>query len=270
MRFRGHLEVCNEPIVKRPMVLEFQRANGVGDVLDGVRLTMRKIVAWKDLPRRTGARMRRVQNSIEHRVAEIDIARRHVDLGSQNSRTVEKFACPHAAEQIQVLLDAALPERAVFARFGQGATVEPHLLRGLVVNIGLAGPDQILAPGVKSLKVVGGMVEMLSPVKTEPPDIALNRVDIFLLFLGWIRVIEPHVTAAAELLGCAKIQANRLGVPDVKIPIWFRRKAGDDLLDAAGIEITLDDIADEIAARFDRARITSCLCIGYHASSNIT
>ena len=111
---------------------------------------------------------------------------------------------------------------------------------------------------------------MLSPVKTEPPDIALNRVDIFLLFLGWIRVIEPQVTAAAKFLGYAKIQANRLGMPDVEIPIWFRRKAGDDLLDAAGIEITLDDIADEIAARFDRARVASCLCIGCHASSNIT
>jgi hypothetical protein len=114
------------------------------------------------------------------------------------------------------------------------------------------------------------MVEVLSPVETEPPDIALNRVDIFLLFLGWIRVIEPQVTAAAKFLGYAKIQANRLGMADVEIPIWFRWKARDDLLDAAGIEITLDDIADEIAARFDRARVASCLCIGCHASSNIT
>src|SRR4029079_6480487 len=113
MRFRRHLEVCDEPIIKRPMVLYFQRANGVGDVLDSVGLTVRKIVAWIDLPRRTGARMRRVQNSLKHWVAEIDSALRHVDLGTQNSCTVGKFAGPHAAEQIQVLLDAAVPERAV-------------------------------------------------------------------------------------------------------------------------------------------------------------
>ena len=81
---------------------------------------------------------------------------------------------------------------------------------------------------------------------------------------------KRRVAAAAEFLGDAEIEADRLGVADVQIAVRLRRKAGHDLLDAAGVEIGLDDVADEIAARFDRARIASCLCIGCHASSNIT
>ena len=52
----------------------------------------------------------------------------------------------------------------------------------------------------------------------------------------------------------AKIQKNRLGVPDVEIAIGFRRKSSDDLLMLAGLEVFLDDIADEVsgADRFGR------------------
>jgi hypothetical protein len=68
------------------------------------------------------------------------------------------------------------------------------------------------------------MVEVLPPVKTKPPDIVLNRIDVFLLFLSRIRVIEPQVAASAKLLGNAESQADRLGMPYVEISIWFRRK----------------------------------------------
>ena len=111
---------------------------------------------------------------------------------------------------------------------------------------------------------------MFSPVKTEQPDIALDRVDIFLLFLGRICVIEPQMAASAELSGDAEIQADRLGMTDVEIAIWLRRKAGNDLFDATGVKIALDDVTNKIAARFGRTRVASCLCIGSHASSNVT
>ena len=65
-----------------------------------------------------------VQDAVEHRVAQIDVARRHVDLGAQHARAVGKFAGAHAAEQIEVFLDAALAERAVLARLGQRAARE--------------------------------------------------------------------------------------------------------------------------------------------------
>src|SRR4029079_5055012 len=80
MRLRRHIKVRNEPIVKRTMVFEFQRANGMGDFLYGIGLPMGKVVARVDLPRRAGARMRGVLNTIEHRIAKIDVTGCHVDL----------------------------------------------------------------------------------------------------------------------------------------------------------------------------------------------
>ena len=111
---------------------------------------------------------------------------------------------------------------------------------------------------------------MLSPIETEPSNVALDCVDIFLLFLGRIRVVEAQMAAAAELLSDAEIQADRLGMANVEITIRLWRKAGNDLLDAAGIEIAFDDVANEIAAHFGRTRVGSCLCIGSHASSIVT
>ena len=109
------------------MVLEFERADRMGDALDGVGLAVREVVARIDFPGGAGARMRRVEDAIEHRIAQIDIARRHVDLGAQHARAVGKLARAHAAEQIEVFLDAAVAERAVLAGLGQRAAVDADL-----------------------------------------------------------------------------------------------------------------------------------------------
>ena len=91
---------------------------------------------------------------------------------------------------------------------------------------------------------------MLAPIEAEPAHVALDGVDIFLLFLGRVGVVEAQVAAAAEFLGDAEIEADRLGVADMQIAVRLRRKAGHHLVDAPGVEIGLDDVADEIAAGF--------------------
>ena len=250
------------------MVLELERADRMGDALDGIRLAMREIVARINFPRRAGARMRRIQDAVQHRIAQIDVARGHVDLGAQHPRAIGKFAGAHAAEQVEVLLHAAVAERAVLARLGQRAAVVADLVLALVVDIGLAGADQVLGPAIEPLEIVGGVIEVLAPIEAEPAHVALDGVDIFLLFLGRVGVVETQMAAAAEFLRDAEIQADRLGVADMQIAVRLRRKAGDDLLDAAGIEIGLHDVADEVAAGLGRCRIAACLIVGRHASSN--
>ena len=54
-----HRQILDQPVVQRPVVLEFQRADRVGDALDRVRLAVRKIVGRVDAPGVAGARMRR-------------------------------------------------------------------------------------------------------------------------------------------------------------------------------------------------------------------
>ena len=88
------------------------------DALDGVGLAVSEVIARIDAPRLAGARMLGMKNAIEHRVAQIDVAGGHVDLGAQHARAVEEFAGAHAAKQIKVFLDRAFAKRAVGARLG--------------------------------------------------------------------------------------------------------------------------------------------------------
>ena len=74
MRPRRHRQVVEEPVVERPVVLELERADRVGDALDGVRLAVGEIVARIDAPGVAGARMLGVQDAVEHRVAQVDVA----------------------------------------------------------------------------------------------------------------------------------------------------------------------------------------------------
>ena len=76
------------------------------------------------------------------------------------------------------------------------------------------------------------------------------------------------MTAAAEFLGDAEIQADLFGMTDVQVAVRLGRKPGDDLADPAGVEIGFDDIANEVAGGLGcRRRISACLDVRGHASS---
>ena len=236
------------------MVLEFQRADRVRNALDRIRLPVGVIVARIDRPFVAGARMGGVQDAIEHGVAQIDVAGRHIDFGAQHPRPVRKLARLHAAEQIEVFIHDALAKRTVLARLGQRAAPDPDFLLRLVVDIGKTGADQILRPAVKPLEIIGRVIEVISPVVAEPVHVGLDRIDIFLFFLGWVGVVEPQMTAPGKLLRDAEIERDRLGMADMQIAVRLRREPGHDLAVFSGVEIGLDDVANEIAPRLCRHR----------------
>ena len=261
MRLGGHRQLVEQPFVERAVVLEFQRADRMGNALDRVGLAVGVIVARIDRPGIAGARMGGVQDAIEHGVAQVDIAGRHVDFGAQHAGAVGKLAGLHAAKQIEVLLHRTIAERAVLAGFGQRAAPGADFVLRLVVDIGVAGLDQALRPVVQALEIIRGVIEVLSPVVAEPAHIGLNRIDIFLLFPGRIGVVETQVATPGKLLRDAEIKGNRLGMADVQIAVRLRREARHDLAVFPGIEIGLDDVANEIAACLCRHRFCC------HASS---
>ena len=175
---------------------------------------------------------------------------RHVDLGAQHAGAVRELAGAHAVEQIEVLLHRAVPVGAVLAGLGQGAAVGPDLVLALVVDVGLAGADQVLGPVVELLEIVRRVVEVLPPIEAEPAHVALDRVDVLLLLLGRVGVVEAQIAAAAELLRHAEVEADRLGVADVQVAVGLGRKAGDHGGVPPRGQVGLDDVADEIAPRF--------------------
>ncbi len=80
---------------------------------------------------------------IDYRITHIYVGRCHVDLCPQHIAAIGKFAFAHTLEQVQVFLDAAIPVRARFSRFSQGAAITAHLFRVKTVDVGLALFDQI-------------------------------------------------------------------------------------------------------------------------------
>jgi hypothetical protein len=142
------------------------------------------------------------------------------------------------------------------ARLGQGAAGETHLLLRLVVDIGLAGADQVLTPRTKLLEIVRRVIEMLAPIEAEPAHVTLDGIDIFLRLLGRVGVVVAQVAVAAELLSHAEIEADRLGMADMEIAVRLRRKAGDHAFVPAGGQVRANNVADEILAGFPYCRFS--------------
>ena len=139
-------QVLDEPVVEGAMVLELERADRVGDALDGVGLAVGEVVGRVDAPGVARPRVRRVQDPVEHRVAQVDVARGHVDLRAQHPGSVRELALAHAREEVEVLLDRAVAPGAVPARLGERPAVLPDLVRRQVVHVGLARPDEVRPP----------------------------------------------------------------------------------------------------------------------------
>src|SRR5260370_319271 len=79
---RKNTELLDEPVVKRTMIFEFERANGVRDMLDGIGLPVREVVHGIDAPLAAGAVVLGVQDAVHDRIAHVEVRRRHVDLGA--------------------------------------------------------------------------------------------------------------------------------------------------------------------------------------------
>ena len=142
----GTGRLLDEPVVERPVILELERADRVRDALDRVRLAVGEVVQRVDAPLVAGARVGRVQDPVEHRVAQVEVRRGHVDLRPQHPRAVRELARAHALEQVEALLDRTVAPGAVPARLGEGAAVLADLVGGEVVDVGLAGLDQVRRP----------------------------------------------------------------------------------------------------------------------------
>ena len=171
-----------------------------------------------------------MQDPIQHGIAQIDVAGRHVDLGAQHAGAVREFARLHAAKQIQVLLDGPVAKRTVLTRFGQRAAFGPDFLLRLVVDVSEAVADQALRPQIELLEIVRGIEQIVAPVIAKPPDVGLNRIDVLLLFFRGVGVIEPQMAASGKFLRDAEIKRDRLGVADMQVAVRLRRKPGHDLL----------------------------------------
>ena len=250
LRVAGDGQVVQHPVVERAMVLELQRADGMGDPLQRVGDGVGVVVHRVDAPAVAGAVVAFAADAVEHRVAHVHVGRGHVDLGAQHVGAVGELPGAHALEQVQVLRDRALAVGAVVAAFGQRAAVLPHLLGRQVADIGLAGADQVQGEFVQLLEIIRGVIEALGPVETQPAHVVLDGVDVFHVLLARVGVVEAQVAQPLVLGGQAEVEADGLGVADVQVAVGLGRKARVHAAAVlAGPDVGLDDGADEIQSR---------------------
>ena len=108
--------------------------------------------------------------------------------------------------------------------------------------------NQLQSPIVKLTKVIRG-IEKIIPLETQPSDVSLNRVDVLLAFFARIGVIETQIAFATVSFCQTKVQANALGMSDVKIAIGLGRKTGLNLLTLQGLlgrKVLFDFVLNEV------------------------
>ena len=235
------------PVVERPVVLVLERAQRVGDALDRVGLPVRPVVHRVHAPGVAGAVVRGLADAVHDRIAQVEVGMGHVDLRAQDLAPVLELARAHAPEEVEVLLHRPAPPPALPPGLGERAAVLAGLVGREVVHVRLPGADQLLRPLVEPAEVVAREVEMRAPVEAEPVDVARDGVHVLLALLGGVGVVEAQVAAAAQLLGQAEVEADRLGVADVQVAVGLGGKAGDHGPgEAAGLEVLQDGLPDEM------------------------
>ena len=243
------IHLVHAPVVQRAVILEFQRAQRMGDALGGVAQRMRVVVHRIDRPVVAGVLVLDVLDPVQRRVAQIDVAAGHVDLGAEGSRAIGKFARAHAPEQVEILFDTAIAERGFPACFMQRAAIGTHVICIEVADEGIALADQFLGGEIEHLEIIGSVTEF-RPLVAEPAYIVLDGADVFGVFAGRVGVVKTQVAAAAEFLGDAEVGPDRPGVSQMQVAVGLRREAGPDCgLPAAG-EIVANDLANEILTAF--------------------
>ena len=200
--------------------------------------------------------VRNMADAVQHRVAEMDIGRRHVDLRAQAPFAVGVLPVAHLVEDLEVAFGRGVARRRRAAGLLRHAAILLPFLLAEIAAVGLSAPDQLLGDGVHPVEHVARVVEprlagvpFARPFEAEPPDVVLDVLGVLVRLLSRIRVVESQMAFAAEQLRHPEIDADRLGVSDVNVAVRLRREARDDLpARAARRDIRLNPLAQKVAA----------------------
>ena len=113
---RIYAEGLDEPVVQRPVHIELEGTDGVGDSLYGITLSVGIVVHRVDAPFVSGAVVMRMLDTVQKRIAEHHVGMGHVNLGTEDFLSISVFAVTHLPKELQVLFYAAVSPRAVCAR----------------------------------------------------------------------------------------------------------------------------------------------------------
>ena len=210
-----------------------------------------------------------MDDTVNDGVAHIEVRAGHIDFGAQDLFPIGILAVLHFFKELEIFFDTAVAVRAFLPRRIERAAVFADFIARQVIDISLAQANQFLGIFIELIEIIRSIEHAVIPIEAEPFDIALDRFDIFRIFLGRIGIIKTEIRQSAIFLGNAEIQANRLGVAEVEIAIRFRRETGMDPLAICILFVVfIDNIFNKILGRFVIHRCNSLSymykCLQYH------
>ena len=172
--------------------------------------------------------VRRVANTVDRRVAHVEVRAAHVDLEPEDVRAVGKLSRPHAAEEVEVFGDRAVAVGTVATGLRERPARAAHFLGRLAVDIRKTLRDEPLREAIQRVVVIGRVIPVPAPVVAEPLHRVRNGVLEFDILLERVGVIEAQVARTAVFGGESEIEDDRLGMPVMQVPIGLGRESGYD------------------------------------------
>ncbi len=129
---------------------------------------MCEIIHRVDFPCGAGAMMGSLDDAVHNGITEMHIGRRHVDLCTEHSRTLIKFAIVHADEKIEIFFRCAVTIWTFLSGDSGSAFLLRYLLGCLVVDISFSFFYQSYSEIKKLWKIIGSIILSVTPVKSQP------------------------------------------------------------------------------------------------------
>src|SRR5437667_1495312 len=169
-------------------------------------------------------------DTIEHRIAEPDVRRFHVNLRPQSVSVIREFPGFHPAKQIEIFVDQAVAKRTLLSN----PPIFVRLLGRHVVDIRLTLMHKIDSELVELVEIIRSVERrtadiFVRPTVDQPAHVRHDGIDILGFFFCGISVVHSYVANAAELARNPEIETDRFRVADMEITVRLRRKTGMDL-----------------------------------------
>ena len=145
----------------------------MGDPFKRILDRMGEVVHWINAPLIAKMIVRDVANTVKDGIAEMDVGRSHIDLGSQTPFPVGVFTGLHIPENLKIAFDARLaPGRRLPGTFGNAAIFLPLLLCEIAA-ISFTRLDEILGDFIHLVEHVRRIVKAtLSRITLSRPAVA--------------------------------------------------------------------------------------------------
>ena len=237
------------------------------NALDGVLNRVGKVIHREDAPLGALTVVLDIADTVEHGVAHIEVAAGKINLCAQRVAPLFKFAVPHALKQVKALFNGSVAPRADGGTVGVTAVLA-ELLRRKLADIGKTLLYKLDSVAVGLLKIIRTVEKPVAPVKAQPMDVLLYRVDKFGVLLGGIGIVHAEVAYTAEALGSTEVNGQSLAVAYMQITVGLGRETRVDLHPVTAVplgKILLYKCVDKVSGSFFHVLISPMLiCLKYY------